>query len=173
MSDLKTPPTKNEKWLKGSLDQILQTKMNDQNLKIIERFLDLGTPVLKKCKSGFLADTGDIQFCLLIHLEDDGQFQTELCVLGDDGELVPRIKEDNQKAITMIKSFIMDHPDAVLTTQERKPLCIFSSQKESLKEKSDPAVGGSGLFIGYMTLNTFKKALHNIQNTSKLIVAVP
>jgi len=171
MSDSKTPLSINDKWLKGSLDQLIP--INFKDMKLIERFIELGTPVLKKCKSGFLADTGDIQFCLLIHLEDDGRFQTEVCVLGDDGELVPRIKEENQAAINIIKSFIIDHPNAVLTTQERKPLCIFSSKNESLKEKSDAAMGGSGIFVGYMTFNIFKKAVSNPQNVSKLIVAVP
>lgn len=173
------PKTKNEKWLNFSTSDLIKTRENStlapRDEKFLDKFLDLSLPVLKKFKSGFVAEMGDIQVCLLIHLEDNGLIKVEVCSITDEGELKSRIEEKEGKAVQLVKSFITDFPTAVMTTSNRKPLCLFMKKETDTMQtsgfKSGSNEGSLGFFAGYMNWETFKGIIS--KDTNKITVAVP
>jgi hypothetical protein len=173
---------KTEKWLNLSVNDIIyESKFprDGRDGKFLEKFLEMGIPVLKKYKSGFMGETGDIQVCLLIHLEEDDNLKTEICHINDEGELKSRINCLRSDAINVIKAFSWEFPEAVFTTPSRKPLCLFTNKKDNLYKKNalssaapDPKIQISmGMFVGYMNFKTFKQILS--VDTNQITVAVP
>jgi hypothetical protein len=130
------PQTKNERWMSLSSEQLLRTTSSPEEKNKLDKFLNLGIPVLRKIKSGFVADDGDIQVCLLIHHTDEG-LKVEVCHINDEGELFARLVEHGQQATRLLQTFTLDFPAAVWTTSQRKPLCFFTQMKEQkqLSEK--------------------------------------
>jgi hypothetical protein len=161
-----------KKWLNESSETLQVYKADKADNVLYDRFIDLGLPVLRKYKSGFLAEMGDIQVCLLIHVLDNADVRVEVCNIDDQGELKSRLDVSGQSAINMIKSFVCDFPSSVLTTSERKPLCLFS-QKNTPEEKSivEKDLKTIGFYQGFMSFLTLKHIVSNKDN--KITVAVP
>jgi hypothetical protein len=143
--------TKNERWLSLDTEQLISSVFTAEEKKKLDQFLNLGIPVLQKIKSGFVADVGDIQVCLLIHYVslpfaaveekksnnssfDSSGFKVEVCHINEEGELLSRIKEQGDKAVQLLQSFTLDFPEAVWTTSQRKPLCFFTQMKEQKQQ---------------------------------------
>lgn len=170
--------SKATRWLTGSETELLA----HVNAKYLDKFIEMGIPILKRFKSGFLAEMGDIEVCLLIHIESDGNFKTQVCHIDENGQLKDRITANGINATQLVKSFIMDFPDATLTTSSRKPLCLFASSSSAFtthetktldKQESQPQSQSRslGTFQGYMNFTTFQSI---IQDHSKTVsVAVP
>lgn len=146
----------------------------------LARFFDLALPVLKRYKSCFLADTGDILMCLLIHGDNtttsntgnDPSLRVELCRLDDTGQLQEYARVEGGLALATLKRFVTDFPQAVLTTSARQPLCLFASNRPSSKagpESEEPR--SLGLFQGYLTWHNFQGILQ--QGFKGINVAVP
>ena len=132
--------------------------------------------MMKKYKSGFIAEMEDIQFCLMVHVLDQDELETQVCCINDQGELLARITERGPKATNLIKCFIFDYPEAIVTTSKRQPLCVFADKDEKLKKSNNKInmkkqEGSFGMFMGYMNLTTVKNILSIDKN--KITVAIP
>ena len=170
-----TATTLYTKWM--GLSETSQFSSNSNEDVLIGKFIEMGVPVLKKFKSGFLADIGDIQFCLLLHFETNKELKVQLCALDDGGQLVDRLTLTGDQAVKMVKMFVADFPNAVLTTSERKPLCLFAvpSSSGDVDVKKQAADGEDvsllGVFQGYMNFATFQRIISD--KSKKISVAVP
>ena len=170
------PLTKHEKWLECDREKVLQqVHSNPKILSTVNYLIQLSTPVLKKTKSGFIAETGDIQSCLLVHFNDSGpesstnQIKVEVCHIDDDGQLVAKLTETEENALQLIRSFLIDFPDSVITTQNRKPIILFTSRTNDEDNNADTTVIGKPL--GYLTLTNMRKIIESDYN--KITVGVP
>ena len=167
--------SKSARWLTKSETDLLP----HTHSPLLDKFIEMGIPVLKRFKSGFLAEMGDIEVCLLIHIESDGYLKTQVCHIDENGQLKDRITANGINATQLVKSFIMDFPDAVLTTSSRKPLCLFSSSssafvaqetKTQSPDEEQPS-RSLGTFQGYMNFTTFQSIIKDHSKT--VSVAVP
>jgi hypothetical protein len=145
-------------WLTKTMDELLNNHQDHlKNTRYIENFIQMGIPILKKYKSGFLACMGDIQVCLLIDIEDNNNTNVKICQINGQGELISRLETTNPThSKTLIKSFIIDFPEATLITSTQKPLYLFTQ---------------NGIFAGYMNLKTLTQLLST--TTEKILVGVP
>lgn len=161
-----------KRWLNETIENLQSYKSSKADEVLYDRFIDLGLPVLRKYKSGFLAEMGDILVCLLIHVMENSDVRVEVCNIDDQGELKSRLEATGQQAIEVIKSFLCDFPSSVLTTSERKALCLFS-QKNTPEEKAvnEKDLKTIGFYQGYMSFVTFKRIVSN--KDTKITVAVP
>jgi len=159
------PPSR---WLTDAADTL---GFKVASIPLLDRFVDLGLPVLKKFKSGFVAEPGDILFCLLLHVEDDGGLRTQVCHLDDTGQMQARVEATGALALSVLKAFLQDFPAAVLTTAQYKPLCLFAQPTDG--SASPPADGFRrlGLFQGYMSWETFQRVVAT--HAHQITVAVP
>ena len=191
---------KNTRWLSLDTDQLIQTSLTSEDKKKLNQFLNLGIPVLQKIKSGFVADVGDIQVCLLVHYisvpfrneekktEDNSLtinpsgLQVEVCHINDAGELMARLNEQGDKAIQLLQCFSFDFPEAVWTTSQRKPLCFFTQMKEQKQEletnhfqksSEDGDINVLGRFSNYVSFAEFNKIMKSSQKMEKISVMVP
>lgn len=174
----------NEKWLTLTTDEILelfdnklQSSIHQNDIdSVLKTFLRLSTPILKQYKSGFIAEMEDIQFCLMVHVLDQDEIETQVCCINDQGELLARITERGLKATNLIKCYIFDYPEAIVTTAKRQPLCVFADKDDKLKKSNNKInmqkqAGSFGMFMGYMNLQTVKTILSIDKN--KITVAIP
>jgi hypothetical protein len=168
------------RWLTESLEKLAEYKSSDEML--LNKFLEMGLPVLKKCKSGFIAEMGDIVTCLLVHIDDSKDstqysLRVEICNIDDTGQLQSRVKANGDLAAQVIKSYLNEYPSAVMTTSGRKPLCLFSKKIDRSETKTGKETGKEtemnslGIFSGYMSFLTFKRIVSDQSN--KITVAVP
>lgn len=171
------PLTHSYRWMHHSSQQLI-SHLNTPKTKLAEKFLKAGLPILKKYKSGFIAEMEDIQCCLLIHLEDNGEVKAEVCELDENGSLKARITTSGNEASELIKSFVIDFPNAVMTTSQRRPLGLFSKSKadeitnEVIQKQTGTSVDETlGCWQGYFCLKSFENALQ--EETGHIYVAVP
>ena len=170
------------RWMTDSAER-LGGEFKSANMALLDKFVEMGIPVLKRYKSGFLAETGDILTCLLIHVEDSGGLRVQVCHIDDYGQLQSRTETVGGKASNVVKAFVMDFPEAVLTTSAQKPLCLFAKKStpdtSKSEESSDPAdlslgdpnLHSLGMFQGYMSFMTFQRIVSD--QSQKITVAVP
>lgn len=153
-------------WLTDNADALVEVKGDGASL---EKFLEMSTPVLERYKSGFVACMGDIEVCLCVHVEKK-ELRVQVCHIDAEGQLLCRLEETGQRARQMLKSFILDFPEAVITTSLRKPLCLFSQPIVASVEKSNSL----GTFQGYMSFRSFTQIMqHATTGSHKVVVAVP
>lgn len=163
------------RWLTESVEQLADYKSSDEML--LNKFLEMGLPVLKRCKSGFLAEMGDIMTCLLVHVEDGKDsahgLRVEVCHIDENGQLQARLEVLEDFAARVVKSYLNEYPSAVLTTSNRKPLCLFAKKidRTETKTSKEAEMNSLGTFSGYMSFLTFKRIVSDQSN--KITVAVP
>jgi len=173
------------RWMVDSAER-LGGEFKSANMSLLDKFVEMGIPVLKRYKSGFLAEMGDILTCLLIHVEDGGGLRVQVCHIDDHGQLQSRTETVGEKASNVVKAFVMDFPEAVLTTSAQKPLCLFAKKSTPDTSKSeessdsadrrgypleDPNLHSLGMFQGYMSFMTFQRIVSD--QSQKITVAVP
>lgn len=159
-------------WLTDSVDDLITRHASTVASvePVLSKFLELGLPILKKLKSIFVAEMGDIQTFLLVH-SDSATLKIELCMLDDNGSPTPRISEVGDTAQLILKSYVACYPQAVFTTQQRKPMCLFVSKNgDNSATKSDDKKS-LGQLVGPMNFETFKH--HFSRESTSLTVAVP
>ena len=159
-----------QRWLKMT-EADLAAREEKSLDPLVGKFLEMGLPVLKRFKSGFLAEMGDIQMCLLVHVEDTGEVKVQLCRLDDEGQLTEYLTLTGAPAQRTIQFFVQDFPAAVLTTSTRKPLCLFAKPQAATAEGPTPDTQSLGLFQGYMDFVTFQRIVND--HSQKVSVAVP
>ena len=102
---------------------------------------------------------------------------------GDEnGTLKSREQCSGEKALTLLKTFTFEYPDAVITTLERKPACLFAQNKQQQQQqhkdhkdqnkKKSNDLKKLGDFMGYMTFNVFKKLVQSTTHQN-ITVAIP
>ena len=144
--------------------------LSSHNIKkqspFIDKYITMGIPALGKFQSGFLAETGDIQVCLNIDINKNNEISASVCCLNDSGQMETRFIVSGDPATLLIKAFITDFPDAVLTTPQFKPFVLMFM---------DPTTKVAGTVLGPMTLTVFSQILtdsNNQQQNKHIIVAV-
>lgn len=181
-----TTESTNARWLTESLDALTLDVQHSTTRPLVQKFIEMGIPILKRFKSGFLAETGDIVVCLLIHVLDD-ELKVQVCNIDDQGQLQARLEtQSNVQSYALIQSFVQSFPHAVLTTSTRKPLCLFfkheakedqKKRKPNKREEAAPEeLNSLGTFQGYMSFDTFARIVktQTDQNSAnKITVAVP
>lgn len=162
------------RWMTESAE-MLGGEFKSIDMPLLDKFVEMGIPVLKRYKSGFLAEMGDILTCLLIHVEDSGNLKVQVCHIDDEGQLKSRTEAVGNHALNVVKAFVKDFPEAVLTTSARKPLCLFAQKSTTDTEKTtttkDSDLHSMGMFKGYMSFLTFKHIVSD--QSQKITVAVP
>jgi hypothetical protein len=152
-------------WL--SEDVYTLTSRNiDKQSPLIDKYITMGIPALGQYQGGFLAEMGDIQVCLNIQIQKNNEISVSVCGLNDSGQMETRYIVSGDPATVLIKAFITDFPEAVLTTPQLKPFVLMLA---------DPKTKVSGEILGPMTFRTFSKILADtsIQQQNKhIIVAI-
>lgn len=219
------------KWLTWNQEQLLSScSFSEKDLRLLQKFCQMGLPVLKTIKSGYVAEMGDIEFCLLIHVgsvkstndsynpshascslealhnnqspspspspsSEDQTLIVQVCHIDNEGQLVVRLESSGQPAQQLLNLFLIEFPDAVWTSSQRKPLCFFLDQsdkktvpspakssksaKSAKSSKSSPStVMDQGSLKGYVSYRLFQKIMTETataknQQGSKLVVFVP
>jgi len=116
-------------------------------------------PVLECEKVIYVSETEYIQICLMIELNNEGKMKTSILKMDRDHHtLIERCTTDDPvDAKNLIASFLIDFPDAVLSTSKQIPVFIIIPEHRNKQ-----------LFF----------TLNNIENSTKMgarkfIVAIP
>lgn len=122
-----TDPPLVTKWLNAGFHELTDGITENKSVFTAEKMCQIGIPALFKSHEGYVAETGDIAVCLKMSIEPyTGKISGSVCVLDmETGELKERLTEEEDKAKTLFKAFVLDFPQAVLTNGEMQPLYLF------------------------------------------------
>ncbi len=151
-------------WLTMDESELGTYNVNKQDNDSLDKFITMSIPALNKFHSGFMAEPGDIKVCLSIQIEKDYELVIHICDLDDNGYLRERITVRGPQATAILKAFVTDYPDSVLTTSQFKTLYLFTQSDNHKKSQN---------LEGPMNFKTFRRILkQNINHSKHAIVAV-
>ena len=162
-------------WVGESLESLLSKAQKVPRHVQFKSFLELGLPVLRRYRSGFLAEMIDIEVCLLMHLDaEQSPLRLEVCCVNETGHLDARIEVHGENAEELLHLFVHDFPEAVMLTAQRKPLCLFRSRSGGLPVEPQSDTKVMGEFMGFLSFTSFTNAVKtNLEKGLQLTVAVP
>lgn len=151
--------SKLERWLLGKYSSLTKTLSTID--KLTSRFVQASIPALLGTCSGFVGEPGDIQICLGVNLDPStGGKQCKLIYIGEDNETKTKCEtKTDQEAENLFYNFVTDFPRAIVTTDQGRPLCLYSGKNENKK------------FIGYLSLYNFREAKN--KKCKDITVGVP
>ena len=138
-----------QKWLsKTDVSDLTITKpSSDHQRMLLGKYMSMIYPVVEKIKSAFVGETGDIQVCLVVNLEDNKEISVQICHIDDEGQLKQRIEAKTPDSLQIIQSFVLDFPGAVFTTSTRKPACFFTVKHTTTLPRSLTSGGGKNISL--------------------------
>jgi len=162
-SEKKSDPKMNASsfWITKDESELGTYNVEEQEHEILDKFITMGIPALAKFQSGYVAEPGDIEVCLLIQIEKDYEVVVHVCNLDDHDQLKERITVQGPHASAILKAFMTEFPNAVFTTAEFKTLCLFTEIDRSKKIQH---------FEGPMNYTTFSRIVRENMNKPKHIV---
>ena len=115
------------KWLNAGFHELTERASERKGADTAEQMCQIGLPALFKSHEGYVAEPGDIAVCLKMSIEPyTGKISGSVCTLNPEtGELSDRLTEEEDKARALFKAFVLDFPQAVLTSGEMQPLFLF------------------------------------------------
>lgn len=133
------------KWKTGTnVESLYKEKTtNAKDYNFASRAIEALTPTLMKFKQVYVADTGDVPY--FVHLVLHPNFGLRCCLVlpaaGDDAtvesgneskqSIVEKfvLENDDEGIRSFVAAFLVDHKDAVCTTENKKPICLMNKNQ--------------------------------------------
>lgn len=147
-------------WLTGNYDTIMKDRVSND---VIEGFIKKSIyPSLLTTHEGNISPQGEVLHGLHIGLSVDvnnNVHYADIYKIDDQGDRSSILRAENDRALKLVEAFVMDFNDAVVLTQDFKPLCMFD---QKTKQR---------VFIGYLTFANLQDAV--ARKLDKISIGVP
>jgi len=148
-----------QKWLTKDYQELIQVLKGSED-PTTRLFGESSLPALLQSGQGYVGEAGDIKVCLGLTLQPEtGTKTVSVICVGEEGKLTTRMESKDPEATLLFQAFVTDFPQALITTDEGKPLCLF---KGRAKDR---------VFIGYLNLQEFREVTK--RKYKDLTVGVP